>query len=178
MTDDVRIRPAVEADAPALLAIYRPFVEETAVSFETAVPTPAEFAARITKTRARWLWLVAETDGQCLGYAYGSTHRERPAYRWAVEVSAYVAPDCRRRGVGSALYRALLPGLAEQDIEAFAGIALPNEPSIALHRRHGFTSIGVFERIGWKLGRWHDVAWMQRRLDPTDDDGPPREPGP
>jgi len=123
----VRIRPATTADAAALLAIYRPFVEATAVSFETAVPTVGEFAARVDKALARWHWLVAEADDGVLGYAYGSSHRERAAYRWSVEVSAYVAARGRRRGVGRALYLQLFDALAQQGYcNAYAGVALPN----------------------------------------------------
>src|SRR5439155_18436583 len=99
-----KIRPATEADSASLLAIYRPFVESTAVSFETVAPTTDEFAARIAKAVASWQWLLAERAGQCIGYAYGSTHRERAAYRWSVEVSAYVHPDPHPPGEGRALY--------------------------------------------------------------------------
>ena len=159
------IRSATEADAPVLLGIYAPFVENTAVSFELAPPSTAEFAARIRKSIAGWAWLVAERDGRCVGYAYGSVHRERPAYRWSVETSAYIAPDSHRLGIGSALYRALFAELAAKGYcNAFAGIALPNEASVALHRGAGFEPIGVFRAVGRKFGRWHDVAWFQRRL--------------
>jgi len=161
----VSIRAATAADAAALLDIYRPFVEATAVSFETEVPTVDAFAARIDKALARWQWLVAEADGRVLGYAYGSTHRERAAYRWSVEVSAYVAEHGRRRGVGRMLYLRLFDALAQQGYcNAYAGVALPNPASIALHRSVGFAPIGTFEAVGRKFGRWHDVAWFQRRL--------------
>ena len=159
------IRAATEADAAALLAIYRPFVESTAISFEEAVPSAEEFAARIAKAVAGWQWLVAEHDGQCAGYAYGSSHRDRAAYRWSVEVSAYVHPDHQREGIGRALYRRLLQDLEGKGFcNAYAGIALPNEPSIALHRSAGFERVGVFRSVGRKFGRWHDVAWYQRML--------------
>ena len=159
------IRSAIESDAAALLAIYAPFVEQTAVSFETAAPTVQDFAARIRKANSQWAWLVAERDGALLGYAYGSTHRERAAYRWSVETSAYLDPRYQRQGIGTALYRALLAQLAARGLcHAFAGATLPNEASIALHRRVGFEPIGVFKSVGRKFGRWHDVAWMQRTL--------------
>jgi len=161
----MHIREAVEADAPALLAIYRPFVESTAVSFEEVVPSREEFAARIAKALKGWQWLVAELDGECAGYAYASSHRERAAYRWSVEVSAYVEPKHQRQGVGAALYRRLLQELeAKGFCNAYAGIALPNDPSIALHRSVGFEPVGVFKAVGRKFGRWHDVAWYQRAL--------------
>jgi phosphinothricin acetyltransferase len=159
------IRPVVEADAHQLLGIYRPFVESTAVSFETVVPTPEEFAARIAKAVAGWQWLVADQDGQCIGYAYGSSHRERLAYRWSVEVSVYVHPNYHRQGVGRALYVRLLEELAQKGFcNALAGTALPNDGSIALHKAVGFESAGVFKRVGRKFGTWHDVAWFQRVL--------------
>ncbi len=166
------IRSATEADATALLAIYRPFVESTAVSFETIVPTVEEFAERIAKALGGWQWLVAIRDGQCAGYAYGSTHRERSAYRWSVEVSAYVRSDFRRQGIGRALYLKLFDDLAGKGYcNAYAGITLPNEGSVALHRGVGFEPVGVFRDVGRKFGQWHDVGWFQRTLR----DAPPSE---
>lgn len=159
------IRPALTADAPTLLAIYQPFVEATAVSFEMVPPTIQEFTARIEKARSHWQWLVAETAGRPIGYAYASSHRERAAYRWSVEVSAYVAPEYQRQGIGRALYRRLFEDLAEKGFcNAYAGISLPNDASVALHRSVGFEHIGVFKAVGRKFGRWHDVAWFQRTL--------------
>ena len=166
----MRIRSATKADARDLLDIYGPVVETTAISFELARPGIQEFAARIEKVVDGWSWLVAEEDGQCVGYAYGSVHRERPAYRWSTEVTAYVHPAHHRKGIGGALYRQLFDRLAEKGYcNAFAGIALPNEASVALHRSVGFEPIGVFRNIGWKFARWHDVAWFQRKLR----EGPP-----
>jgi L-amino acid N-acyltransferase YncA len=161
----VLIRQAARGDAESLLAIYRPFVETTAVSFETRVPSIEEFAGRIDKALSGWQWLVAEREGRCLGYAYASAHRERAAYRWSVEVSAYVLPEEHRRGIGGALYRRLFDDLAAKGFcNAFAGITLPNEPSIALHRSVGFVPIGVFGAVGRKFDTWHDVVWFQRKL--------------
>ena len=161
----VTIRPAAEQDAAAVAAIYAPYVEQTAISFEEIPPTPDEMAARIAKSRSRWQWLVAEQDGGVIGYAYGSQHRERAAYRWSVEVSAYVDRHHHRQGIGRALYEVLLPELAEKGFcTAFAGMTLPNESSVRLHAAMGFSPIGTFRSIGWKFGRWHDVAWCQRTL--------------
>ena len=95
------IRQATEADAPALVKIYAPYVESTAVSFETLVPSVEDFAARIAKSLSKWQYLVAESDGRIAGYAYGSTHRERAAYRYSVEVSAYLDPRFYRQGIGT-----------------------------------------------------------------------------
>jgi L-amino acid N-acyltransferase YncA len=148
-----------------LLAIYRPFVETTAVSFEMTAPSVEEFAARIAKAVAGWQWLVAERDGECIGYPYGSSHRERPAYRWSVEVSAYVHAGCRRQGVASELCARLFEQLAHKGFcNAYAGISLPNEGSVALHRRVGFEPIGVFKAVGRKFDAWHDVAWFHLAL--------------
>lgn len=172
MAESLRIRQATEADAPALLAIYRPFVEDTAVSFEMVAPTVEEFAARIEKSLAGWQWLVAEREDQIVGYAYGSSHRARPAYRWSVEVSAYVHPSQHRQGVGRALYLRLFEELAQKGFcNAYAGTTLPNDGSVGLHRSLGFEAIGVFKSVGRKFGKWHDVAWFQRILR----DSPPSE---
>ena len=159
------IRPATELDAAAVARIYAPYVEHTAISFEDAPPAAAEMAARIEKCRTRWQWLVAEVDGGVVGYAYGSQHRERAAYRWSVEVSVYLDRDHHRKGIGGALYEALLPDLADKGFcTAFAGMTLPNEASARLHAAMGFVPVGTFRSIGWKFGRWHDVAWYQRTL--------------
>ena len=161
----IHIRAAAAADAPNLLKIYRPHVERTAVSFELEPPSVEEFASRIEKARASWSWLLAECDGRCIGYAYGSLHRERSAYRWSTEVSAYVHPDYQRQGIGRMLYLELLDELSRKGYcNAFAGVTLPNPASVALHRRVGFEPIGVFRNVGWKFERWHDVRWFQRRL--------------
>jgi len=161
----LKIRQATEADTPAVLAIYAPYIESTPVSFETAVPAVEEFAGRIAKSLSKWQWLVAERDGVIAGYAYGSTHRERAAYRYSVEVSAYLDPRFHRQGIGSALYARLFEDLtAKGYCAAFAGITVPNDASIGMHRSVGFEMIGVFRNVGWKFDRWHDVAWMQRTL--------------
>ena len=168
----VTIRPAADRDAAAVAGIYAPYVEHTAISFEEQAPSPGEMAARIAKCRPRWPWLAAELDGAVVGFAYGSQHRERAAYRWSVEVSAYVSRDHHRKGIGRALYDALFADLADKGFcHAFAGVTLPNDPSVKLHTSMGFEPIGTFRSIGWKFGRWHDVAWFQRTLR----NGPPVE---
>jgi L-amino acid N-acyltransferase YncA len=160
-----RIRPATEADASSLLAIYRPFVEASAVSFETVAPTVDEFAARIAKALLGWQWLVAEGNGRPVGYAYGGLHRERAAYRWSAEVSAYVDPQFHRHGVGRALYLRLFDDLAAKGYcNAYAAITLPNDASVGLHCSVGFEPIGIFKSVGRKFGKWHDVGWYQRPL--------------
>ncbi|HEY9627306.1 MAG TPA: arsinothricin resistance N-acetyltransferase ArsN1 family B [Coleofasciculaceae cyanobacterium] len=161
----LNIRFATEADAPALLQIYSPYIEQTVVSFETKVPSLAEFAARISKVQTAWAWLVAEENGEVCGYAYASSHRERPAYRWSVETSVYIQETYQRRGIAKALYSELFVRLSARGYcNAFAGITLPNEASIVLHRDMGFEPVGVFKRVGRKFGQWQDVAWFQRQL--------------
>ena len=175
----MRIRHAdAERDAAACAAIYEPFVRETAISFEEDPPSEAEMARRIRDTLVRYPWLVAELDGALAGYAYASAHRERAAYRWAVDVTVYVDPAHQRRGIGRALYETLFERLAAQGFRmACAGITLPNPASVALHERVGFEPVGVYRRIGWKFGHWPDVAWYQRSLMPAGGD-PPAEPRP
>jgi L-amino acid N-acyltransferase YncA len=167
-------------DAAACAAIYAVSVREGAASFEDVAPDAAEMAARITATQTGWPWLVAELDTAVAGYAYGSRHRERSAYRWATNVSVYVSAEHHRRGVGRALYGALLERLAAQGFRvACAGIALPNPASVALHEAVGFEPVGVYRNIGFKLGRWWDVGWWQVSLGPaTPDQGAPPQPSP
>ncbi len=160
MSPALDIRRVRLEDAEALLAIYRPLVEETAVSFEMQPPDLGEFQDRIRQALTQWEWLVAVADGQVSGYAYGTAYRPRAAYRYSVEVSVYVHPNRQRSGIAEALYRELLGRLkALGYCNAYAGIALPNDASIALHRKLGFAPVGLFRQIGWKFGRWHDI-WM------------------
>lgn len=167
-----------DRDAAACAEIYAPFVKGTPISFEDEPPNEAEMARRIEGISSRYPWLVADIDGAVAGYAYASAHRERAAYRWAVDAAVYVDEAHHRRGIGRALYESLFERLAAQGFEmACAGITLPNPASVALHESVGFERVGVYRRIGWKFGRWYDVAWYQRQLRP---DGPeaPSEPAP
>jgi phosphinothricin acetyltransferase len=157
-------------DAEACRAIYAPYVLETSVSFEERVPTADEFRARIEAARASHAWLVLEDGGVVVGYAYASQHRARAAYRWAVDVTVYVAPSHHRRGAGRSLYLELFARLRHLGYQvACAGITLPNEGSVGLHRAMGFEAVGVYKRIGWKAGAWRDVAWLQLELMPATD---------
>jgi phosphinothricin acetyltransferase len=165
----VVLRNARASDAAGLLEIYRPYVLETAVSFETTPPTLEEFVIRIEQAASSYAWVTASVDNQFVGYAYATAHRDRPAYRYSVETSVYVAPAHQRQGIGKRLYGVLLAELRLRGFgNAFAGMTLPNPGSEALHRRVGFTPVGTFPRVGHKFGAWHDVAWMHLplQLDP------------
>jgi phosphinothricin acetyltransferase len=162
----VAIRAATAADAARCAEIYRPFVTDNWVSFETDPPDEAEMAARIAAYAASHAWLVAETPaGKIAGYAYGSPHRTRAAYATSADVAVYVDPAFARQGIGRALYDALFPLLRDKGSHAaFAGIALPNPGSIGLHEAMGFTLIGIYREVGWKMDGWCDVGWWQRLL--------------
>jgi L-amino acid N-acyltransferase YncA len=165
MSSATLIRTASKADAPVLREIYRPIVKETAISFESEVPSIEEFAGRIATAVEGWAWLVAEVKGEAVGYAYGSAHRPRQAYRHSVETSAYVHENFRRQGIARVLYVQLLNILIVKGFgNAYAGVALPNDASVEFHESLGFKSIGVFPRVGRKFGCWHDVAWLHRPL--------------
>ena len=161
----MKIRRATPNDVKRLLEIYRPIVEDTAISFELTPPNEAEFAARIASSVASHDWIVAEHGNRICGYAYATPHRAREAYKHSVETSVYIHADHRGRGIGKKLYDALFSSLASLGYHnAYAGITMPNAASIALHQSLGFESIGVFREVGYKLGEWHDVSWWQRRI--------------
>jgi L-amino acid N-acyltransferase YncA len=171
------LRMARESDADAVAAIYRPWVENTAVSFEIEAPPTEEVARRIRANSMHAPWLICEGTGGVWGYAYASRHRERAAYQWSVDVAVYVDERRRRHGAGRALYRSLFALLRLQGfVAAHAGITLPNPPSIGLHESLGFRRIGTYPAVGYKLGAWHDVGWWQLRL--RDDAAHPSAPLP
>lgn len=159
------IRVATRSDAFQIQGIYAPMVEHTAISFELEPPSVAEMEQRIESTLFGYPYLVAEVDSRVVGYAYASQHRAREAYQWSVDVTVYVAPHAHRKGVGRALYDRLLPTLQTQGFHtAYAGIALPNEGSVGLHKALGFEHIGVYQEVGFKHGKWHDVGYWRRVL--------------
>ncbi|MBI5719282.1 MAG: N-acetyltransferase family protein [Burkholderiales bacterium] len=174
----MKIRTATPQDAAAVQAIYAPIVLHTPISFEVEPPTVAEMERRITGTLARFPWFVGEDDaGRVNGYVYASAHQERAAYRWAVNVTAYVREDCRGQKVGQRLYRRLLEELGALGYrQACAGITLPNDASVALHESVGFKLVGVYRSIGFKFGAWRDVGWWQCELQPAGGAGEPEEP--
>jgi L-amino acid N-acyltransferase YncA len=164
----MKIRAATTEDAAACAAIYAPYVTDTTISFETDPPTQAEMAERIAAAERTHAWLVLEDledGGRVVGYAYAGPWRSRAAYRWTCETSIYLEIGRRRTGSGRALYEALLARLVERGFRtAVAGMTLPNEASIALHRAMGFEPVGTFREVGRKHGQWYDVAWAQRSL--------------
>jgi phosphinothricin acetyltransferase len=160
---------AAKQDAAQVAAIYAPVVRETAISFEVDPPDEAEMRSRIARTLEQLPWLVCAADDEVLGYVYASPHRTRAAYRWSVDVAVYVHPAHRRQGVGRALYTSLLAVLPLQRYyNAYAGITLPNPGSVGLHESMGFEPVGVYQRVGYKLGRWHDVGWWSLALQDHD----------
>jgi phosphinothricin acetyltransferase len=174
------IRLATPADAPQIAAIYRPFCDDSHISFETSAPDAAEMASRIEKINQRFPWLVDEIDGAIAGYAYASPHRERAAYRWAVEVTVYIHEQFRGRGLGRALYTELFKRLRGQGFfKAYAGITQPNPASAAFHESMGFAPVGTYRKIGYKLGSWWDTSWWQIALQPeVESPAEPRPPPP
>ena len=174
MSTDIRL--ATAADGAALAAIYAPAVEDQATSFEIEPPNAVEMGRRVVAVTARTPWLVCAHRGDVIGYAYATQHRDRAAYAWSAEVSAYVDAKAQRAGVGKALYNSLFAVLSLQGFRsAYAGITLPNAASVRLHESVGFRPVGVYHDIGYKFDRWHDVAWFERALGPHENETrPPR----
>lgn len=172
---DHSIRPARRTDAARVAEIYAEFVQTSASTFEEEAPTAAEMLRRM-EVRPRLPWLVAvDAADTVVGFAYAGPHRERASYRWSVNCSVYLHESAHGRGVASALYGELVAVVRELGyVTLFAGIALPNEASVALHEGHGFRPVGVYPHSGFKLGRWLDVGWWWLPLrDPPEQ---PREP--
>jgi L-amino acid N-acyltransferase YncA len=170
-----KIRFAATTDAPAVLAIYGPFCEESPISFETERPSVQEIEGRIEKIIDRFPWLICDNENELLGYAYASSHRERVAYRWSVDVAIYISETCRGQGIATALYQVLFQLLRIQGyFNAYAGITLPNPASLRLHQKLGFEQVGIYRQVGYKSGAWHDVSWWGLRLQPAN--RPPAEP--
>ena len=168
------IRIAKSEDAPALLAIYTPYILETAVTFEYTVPSVEAFQKRVETTLEKYPYLVAqEADGTLLGYAYAGPFGERAAYSWSAEASVYLRPDCRRQGTGHKLYAALESLLKIQGfVNLEAAIASPSAPddpyltddSIRFHAHEGYRQAGRFEASGYKFSRWYDLIWMEKQI--------------
>lgn len=162
------LRFVTPADAPALLAIYAPYVQDTAITFEDAVPTEETFARRISSVLEYYPYLALEEAGEILGYAYASRVRSRQAYDWSVELSVYVRQDCRGRGAGRRLYGCLLELLTLQNVHtAYGVVSLPNDASHGLHTAMGFRFLGRFPEMGYKMGAWRDIGWYDKTLAPA-----------
>ena len=165
MSESKKIRLATVEDSVALLNIYGEYIKNTSISFETEVPSVEVFGKRIENTLERFPWLVCEIDGKVAGYAYASKHRERAAYQWSADLSIYVDKKYHRKHIATALYTALIELLKSQGYySAFAGTTVPNPNSEEFHTAFGFQLIGVFEKVGYKLGEWRDVKWFKLSL--------------
>ena len=166
----MRIRIARQTDVPAMLAIYGPYVRETAYSFEYEVPTEADFSGRLSRIGAAFPWLICEEDdGTPLGYAYAAAAFERAAYMWDADLSVYLAPAAHRRGIGRTFYALLEDILAQQGYHnVYALVSGANEISAAFHRALGYDLMTVMPKTGFKFGRWHDMLWFHKRLCPPD----------
>lgn len=161
------IRIATKDDAAGMLEIYIPFILNSGVTQETEVPSVEEFQKRINSNLAERPWLVCEIDNEIAGYAYAGKHRDRKGYQWCTEPSVYISEKYYGFGIANALYSALFDILRIQGyVNAYAVITLPNERSIAFHKRFGFDHLTVYKKIGYKLGQWHDVGWMQYQIEP------------
>lgn len=161
------IRPAEINDAQSILDIYSPYIRQTVITFETEVPTLSEFSKRVETILQNYPYLVCETSGKIVGYAYASRHRERAAYRYSTDLSIYVDMAYRHQGIGKRLYAELFKALESYPYyTAYASITLPNESSVGLHKAFGFQKIGVYHNVGYKAGKWLDVGWFEKPLKP------------
>lgn len=166
----LKIRLASLDDADAIAEIYKPYVLDTAISFETAAPSASEMRDRLKQTLEHFPWLVCEQENSILGYAYAGSFKSRCAYSWSVESTVYVRQDSHKKGIGKLLYQNLLLRLEAQGaVNIIGGIALPNAASVALHESLGFKQVAQFKDVGFKLGRWWDVGYWQLQFEkPTE----------
>lgn len=165
--NDVKIRLAQKSDAATLVAIYAPYIENTSVTFEYEVPTVEEFAARIEKVTEKFPWLICEIDGKIAGYFYAGLYKSRAAFQWDAELSAYLSPDYHRMGIASSLYSCFEAILTEQGyLNLYALITVTNSQSIGLLKKQGFHTLCVYPGVGFKLGEWHDLTVLEKRLAP------------
>jgi len=173
-TPAVTLCAAVPEDAPALLRIYAPYVEKTAITFEYEVPSQEEFSTRIARTLEKYPYLVAKSEDRILGYAYASVFYGRKAYEWCAEVSIYVDENCKGLGIGRLLYQQLEDILKAQGIlNLYACIAMPQvedeyltRDSFAFHQHMGYQLLGTFHQCGYKFERWYDMIWMEKHIGP------------
>ena len=169
---EIAIRAAVPEDVPALLEIYAPYVTDTAVTFEYEIPTREEFTRRMETVLARYPWLVAERNGELLGYAYLSPFHARAAYGWCAETSIYLRRDCRGQGLGRLLYQRLEDCAKAQGIlnlEACIAVPEGEDEHLSLdsprfHEKLGYRMVGSFSRCGYKFGTWYGMCWMEKLI--------------
>lgn len=163
--ETISIRMAAPEDSSRILAVYAPFIRDTAITFEYEVPSEEEFRNRVTGILKSYPYLVAEAGGEIVGYAYASKNRERAAYQWNADLSVYIREDYQKRGIGFAFYQILEGILKWQGIEnVYAAVTSPNPKSEAFHRKQGFEMVGRFDRTGYKFGKWWGVTWFQKSL--------------
>lgn len=175
-----KIRVATLEDAKTLVEIYTPYVEKTVITFEYEVPSVEEFKGRMAHVLEKYPYLVAERDGEIVGYAYAGEFKSRAAYDWAVETTVYVREDQKKSGVGKALYMALEQILAEQNIlNLNACIGYPEvedeyltKNSVQFHEHMGYRFVGEFYKCGYKFGRWYNMVWMEKHIGEHLDDQP------
>ena len=173
-TNEIKIRPATEADAAEILNIYAPYITDTAITFEYDVPTLEEFTGRIRHTLEKYPYLVAVRDSEIIGYAYAGAFYGRAAYDWSAETTIYVKKGCRHSGVGKLLYQALETALKAQNIiNLYACIGYPEiedkyltKNSAQFHAHLGYRMVGEFYHCGYKFNRWYNMVWMEKLLDP------------
>jgi phosphinothricin acetyltransferase len=169
------VRLASQRDAAACVAIYRPYVENTAISWEIEVPSEDEMASRIASAQKAHEWLVLERDDRVIGFAYAHALNHLPSFKWSAQAGIYLSGNHHRSGGGRKLYAEVLRRLTERGYRTvLAGITQPNPASNEFHRSFGFRDAALYRRVEWKHGHWHDVVWMQLDLlGPADPDGPP-----
>lgn len=171
------IRLATLEDAQAILSIYEPYITNTAITYETEVVPLEAFKERMKRIQSKFPWLIYESDGIILGYAYASTYRERAAYAWDCECSVYVAEEAHRRGIATKLYNEMFDRLKAQGYyNVYAFIDYPHDSSVELHRKFGFREVGIFYKTGYKMGKWRDLMVMELAL--REYEGTPEMPRP
>ena len=164
---ELLVRPAVVEDVPAMMAIYNHYVEASHATFDVS---PVSLENRLAwfehfGASGPFRLLVAERDGEVVGYAGSGRFREKPAYATSVEMTVYVHPEMHGQGVGARMYEQLFDVLAAEPIHrAYAGITLPNPASVALHRRFGFRDVGIYDEVGFKLGQYWSVLWLEKPM--------------
>lgn len=163
----VHFRRATEEDVVSILAIYAPYVTDSAITFEYDVPSEEEFRQRIRTISAEYPYFVCESDGLILGYAYAHRHMERAAYQWNAEISIYIRQGFTGKGLGKTMCQALIDLLRLQGIRnVFSCVTIPNERSAHLHHSMEFSTEGIFQNAGYKCGKWQTIAWFRKNIAP------------